>query len=557
MTMTATSSDDVHDKGLKPGTIGLLSSVVIGLASTAPAYSLAATLGFVTIAVGLQAPAIMILAFVPMLFIAISYQELNRVIPDCGTTFTWAAKAFGPRVGWMGGWGIVIADIIVMSNLAQIAGSYCFLLFGADGMAQNKFWVTFVGVAWIVVMTWICYIGIEVSTRLQYGLFGIELVVLVAFSAVALIKVYSGHAPEGSIHPALSWFNPADISSFSGFTEGILLAIFIYWGWDTAVAVNEETADKDKTPGRAAVISTVVLLATYAIVTVAAQAFAGIGDKGIGLANPDHQDDVLSSLGNAVLGSSLGKILILMTLTSAAASTQTTILPTARTTLSMAAYRAIPRSFGRIHPRYLTPTVSTVAMGVVSAVFYIGLTLISSDVLGDSILSVGLMIAFYYGLTGFACVWHFRSSLFESGRSFLLRGLLPLLGGLMLLGAFVKSASDMWASDYGDTSLFGVGGVFLMGIGSLLFGVVLMVGYNAVAPAYFRGEVLNRATPVLVLDDGLPVTALSLPDAASHEHLVLPPTTPDPTSDPTVDLTAPTSDPASNPASDPAADGKE
>jgi amino acid transporter len=522
MTTTIPDGEEVQDKGLKAGSIGLLSSVVIGLASTAPAYSLAATLGFVTISIGLQAPAIMLLAFVPMLFIAVAYQELNKVMPDCGTTFTWAARAFGPRVGWMGGWGVIAADIIVMANLAQIAGSYCFLLFGADDLAQKTWLVTLVGVAWIIVMTWICYIGIEVSTRIQYALFGIELVVLVVFSAVALIKVYAGHAPDGAIHPAISWFNPFAISSFSGFTEGVLLAIFIYWGWDTAVAVNEETADKDKTPGRAAVISTVVLLATYAIVTVAAQAFAGIGEKGIGLANPDHTDDVLSSLGNAVLGTGWGKILILMTLTSAAASTQTTILPTARTTLSMAAYRAIPRSFARIHPRYLTPTVSTVVMGVVSVAFYVGLTLISSDVLGDSITSVGLMIAFYYGLTGFACVWHFRSSLLDSGRHFLLRGLLPFLGGLMLLGAFVKSAIDMWAPDYGATSLGGVGGVFLMGVGSLVLGVVLMIGYNLVAPAYFRGEVLNAATPVVVLE-GDSVVGLTLPDSPSQERLVIPP----------------------------------
>ena len=488
-TTAADSGDTIADKGLKSGALGLMSSVVVGLASTAPAYSLAATLGFVAISVGLQAPAIMILAFVPMLFIALAYQELNRVMPDCGTTFTWATKAFGPRVGWLGGWGIVVADVIVMANLAQIAGSYGFLLFGAEDLATSKFWVTLVGVIWIAVMTWICYKGIEISARIQYALFGIELVVLVIFSAVALIKTYAGDPPAGSIHPAWAWFNPFAIPSFSGFTEGILLAIFIYWGWDTAVSINEETADKDRTPGRAAVISTVVLLATYAVVTVAAQAYAGVGETGRGLANPENTDDVLSGLGNAVLGSDLGKILILMTLTSAAASTQTTILPTARTTLSMAAYRAIPRVFARMHARNLTPTWSTVVMGVASVVFYVGLTLISENVLGDSITSVGLMIAFYYGLTGFACVWYFRRSIFDSARNFLLRGLLPLLGGLILLAAFLKSAVDMFATDYGDTSFAGVGGVFLMGIGALLLGVVLMEVYRAVAPDFFHGRV--------------------------------------------------------------------
>ena len=103
-----------------------------------------------------------------------------------------------------------------------------------------------------------------------------------------------------------------------------------------------------------------MLLVTYALVTVAAQAFAGVGDTGIGLDNPDNADDVLSVLGEAVFGGSgvgtvMSHLLILMVLTSAAASTQTTILPTARTTLSMAVYKALPASFARIHPRYLTP----------------------------------------------------------------------------------------------------------------------------------------------------------------------------------------------------------
>src|SRR3954464_11911056 len=154
------------DKGLKRGTVGLLSSIVIGTASTAPAYSLAATLGFVVIAVGVKAPAMMLLAFIPMYFIAVAYAELNKREPDCGTTFTWCTKAFGPRVGWLGGWGIIAADVIVMANLAQIAGSYGFLLFGADDLATSRFWVTVVGVLWIVVMTWICYKGIEVSARI-------------------------------------------------------------------------------------------------------------------------------------------------------------------------------------------------------------------------------------------------------------------------------------------------------------------------------------------------------------------------------------------------------
>ncbi|HET6875878.1 MAG TPA: hypothetical protein VFH70_13915, partial [Acidimicrobiales bacterium] len=117
-----------ESKGLKDGALGLLSNTVIAIASVAPAYSLAAALGFVVAYDGLQSPVVMLLAFIPMMFVAVGYSQLNRVVPDCGTTFTWGTKALGPKVGWMGGWGIIAADVIVMANLAQIAAQYMFEL---------------------------------------------------------------------------------------------------------------------------------------------------------------------------------------------------------------------------------------------------------------------------------------------------------------------------------------------------------------------------------------------------------------------------------------------
>jgi amino acid transporter len=512
------------DKGLKRGTVGLVSSIVIGMASTAPAYSLAATLGFVVIAVGVKAPAIMLLAFVPMYFIAVAYSELNKREPDCGTTFTWAARAFGPRTGWLGGWGLIAADVIVMANLAQIAGSYGFLLFGLDSLAESTFWTTVAGVLWIAVMTWVCYIGLEVSARLQYVLLSVEVVVLIAFAVYALVKVYAGDAPDGSLHPSLSWLWPSGLD-WSSLTEALLLAIFIYWGWDTAVAINEESDDPARTPGRAAILSTLLLLGTYAIVSIATVAFAGVGTSGIGLGNEENAEDVFNAIGPAVFGDDLGgrifqALLIISVLTSASASTQTTILPTARATLSMGAYRAIPRAFARIHPKYLSPSVSTIWMGAVSIAFYVGLTIVSDNVLEDSIAAVGLLIAFYYGLTGFACAWEFRRDL-PTPRDVVMRFVIPLLGGIMLLAIFVLACIEYADPDYGSTVLFGVGGVVVIGIGTLLLGAVLMFVYNAIAPAYFRGETLREGTPDLLLESPADQGRMRLPD--SYEETVIAP----------------------------------
>jgi amino acid transporter len=513
----------VGEKGLKGGALGLISSVVVGVASTAPAYSLAATLGFVVIAInGFQAPIITILAFVPMFFISYAYKEMNYADPDCGTTFTWATRAFGPKTGWLGGWGIVAADLLVMASLAQVAGQYVFFLVNANGIGANASsgWVLLIGVAWIILMTAICYVGIEISANFQKILLGIELTMLIVLAVVALVKVGNGSAPVGHLTPALSWFNPFDHFSATGFMAGFTLMLFIYWGWDTAVSVNEETADSQTVPGRAAVLSTLILLATYALVVMASQSYAGIGTTGGGLRNPANTTDVFHVMGVSIFGTSgFGNVMVhllyLMILSSAAASTQTTILPTARTTLSMAVYKAIPSTFARIHKRFLTPTVSTIAMGGVSIALYVAMNYVakSGNVILDSVQALGTMIAFYYGLTGFSCAWYYRRSLTESRRSLWLRGILPTTGGLILLGCLIYNFWHYWnpVNSYTSWNMpfpphWHMGGTFVLDFGVSVLGIVLMFVYKAIRPAYFRGEVLNRDTPTRVPEDiGTPV----------------------------------------------------
>lgn len=492
-------------KGLAVGTLGLVGSTVIGLASTAPVYSLAATLGFVVLAVGAQAPIAFILAFIPMFFVAFAYRELNRAVPDCGTTFTWATKAFGPWVGWMGGWGVAVAGMVVLANLAQIGGKYFWLLVNPS-IAENGFVVTVTGVVFIALMTFISYRGTEIGEKLQNVLLAIQYLALIVFVIAAVVAVATGTAPEGATAPDASWFNPFAFESTSGFVEAILLALFIYWGWDTCLALNEETKDPERTPGRAAILSTVILLVTYVGVTVAAMAYAGLGSAGLGLGNESNAEDVFFALKDVLFGP-WAWLLVVAVMVSAISSTQTTILPTARGTLAMAAYRALPKRFGSVHPRFHTPAFSTIVMGIISTLFYVGMTIVSEDFLSDTILSLGLAIAFYYAITGFACVWFFRRELFDSGRNVVFRFLFPLLGALMLTAAFVFSAIDMFDPQYGYTVLFGVGGVFVVGIGSLALGVVLMIVWSFFARSkpFFRGETLNETSEVLVPEETVPV----------------------------------------------------
>ncbi|NUK03432.1 APC family permease [Streptomyces lunaelactis] len=498
----------VREKGLGGNSVGLMGSAVIGISTVAPVYCLTSTLGSTAGEVGLQMPAVFLAGFLPMLLVAFAYRELNRVMPDCGTSFTWTVKAFGPRLGWMCGWGLVIATIIVLSNLAGVATSYFWLLAGEitgnasiAALDDNKAVHIVTCLALIAAATAVSYRGMTATKGVQYALVGLQLVVLALFVLMAFQKAGSGSFDTG-VDFSWSWMNPFAVESFSAFTAGLSLAIFIYWGWDACLTANEETTGSAKTPGRAALIAMVVLVGSYLAAGIAAQMAVGSGDKGLGLANPDTSDNVFAALAGPVMGPALGILLFIAVVASATASLQTTFIPVARTVLAMSAYEALPPSYAKVHPRFKTPGRATVMAGIATGVFYTVMTLVSEHVLVDTIYALGLMICFYYSITAFACAWYFRRDLFRSARDFLFKGFCPVLGGVLLTAVFGKTLYDMWDPAYGSGSaVFGVGSVFVIGVGLLALGLVIMFITERRSPAFFRGEVLTKETPALVVAD--------------------------------------------------------
>ncbi len=250
-----------------------------------------------------------LVAFVPMLLVAVAYRELNRAAPDCGTTFTWGTKAFGPWVGWMGGWGVAVSAIIVLANVAEISAVYTLRFLGLDGAAENLPLRVGLGLVFIVGMTWVSYRGIVISERIQNVLIVVQFLVLGVVSVGALYLVYTGGAGDQPSGRSGTGSPPFGVSG-SALAEAVILCIFIYWGWDACLAVSEETRDADRTPGRAALLATVILVVTYVLVAVAVQAYAGFGTTGIGLNNPENADDVLSTLGAPVGGAVLSGLLL-------------------------------------------------------------------------------------------------------------------------------------------------------------------------------------------------------------------------------------------------------
>jgi amino acid transporter len=491
---------------LEPDAIGFREALAVGIGSTAPAYSLAAVIGTVTVIVGFQAPGALLASFVPMFLIAAAFYYMNRADQDAGTTFSWVTRALGPWLGWLGGWAVCTTGILVIGSLADVGARYTYELVGWEDAASSKTAVMLLAVAYIVVMTAICIVGTELAAELQEVLIVLQVGALLLFAGVALYKVYDGSAPEGSSKPELSWLSPFAIDSTSTLVAALLIGVFIYWGWESAVNLTEETRDSSRTPGLAAVVSTVILLVTYVGVSIAVVAYAGLET----LAEYDDDDAIFAALGSDVLGSPLDKLVVLAIATSAIASTQTTIIPSSRTSFSMGRQTALPRVFAAVHPRFHTPWFSTAVIAALAIVWYVPVNLASENFLFDSITALSLMIAFYYALTGIACIVFYRRELTRSVKNFLFIGVGPLVGAAILGYLFVKSSIDFAdpENSYTGQDVLGLGVPFVIGMGFLLLGLALLVlwrlggnerffgrrAFEAVDPAVASGDAQPAAT---------------------------------------------------------------
>ena len=458
--------------GLAANSIGFVDAVSIGLNATSPAYSLAACLGPIVVLVGVAAPGVLLASFVPMLLIASAFLFLNRVDPDCGTTFSWVTRAMGPWLGWMGGWAIAMTGVLVVGSLADVGVRFTLLMFGQDQLASNDVFVMGLAVVLILVMTWICVVGTELSGRIQTVFTLIQVVALLIFIGVAIYKAASGQGLPGAVMPSIDWLNPF-AQGTAALTAGLLLGVFAYWGWESAVNLNEETTDSSSTPGRAALLSTVILLVTYVGTAIAVLMLVGPSFLS---KSADEEEMVFALIAREALGG-FGWIVLLAVAMSAIASTQTTIIPASRTALSMARRTAIPAYFGQVSIKHRTPAVSTWWVAIIAIVWYVGVRFISENALFDSLTALSLLIAFYYSLTGFACAIYYRKMLTRSVKGFLLIGVGPVFGGLLLVWLLVMSVISMSdpANSFGGVSWFGLGPPLVIGIFLFVLGAFFMV----------------------------------------------------------------------------------
>ena len=433
--------------GLKADSLSFFESLVMGVAGSAPGYTIAVTTGVLLATAGTLSPSALVIFAVPMLGIAIAYRALNRHTVSAGAAYQWTTAVLGKLPGFLSGWALLIAALVFMVT-GSIPAATASLNFIDPSLAGNVFVTTSVASLWFVVVALVLIMGIEITSKVQLVMTGVELIIL----TFVLIAAFAHVAEHGAVNAfSWSWFGFG--FSRESFAASALVVVFFYWGWDVTANLGEETKDAHETAGNGGFSSVIVTIFYYLGFTIAAMFLFALGDA------KSLTDNIIYNLAVASgLGRSGGLAASLAVILSSIATLETTMLQFSRTLFAMGRDGAMPHLFGRVSRKTQSPVRAMYLLIGIGLVLLWASSLMPSvsAIITASVNAVAIQVTYYYGLAGLVAAWRFRG---EQGLKWLVLCLYPGLSGLSLigLGIYAITTFDL------ITQIVGVGG-FLLGI---------------------------------------------------------------------------------------------
>ncbi len=390
---------------LAKNSLGVFEAVIMGIAGTAPAFSVAVTTATIVAAVGVLSVGSIVYCGLIMFGITLAFIHLSKMTPNAGAAYAWVGQVFGPRWGFFAGWGLLVASVFFMVS-ATIPAATSTLVLLAPNRVESTHWVAGTAALWLTAVTLVVMRGIKHSSYTQLTLTIFETVILVALIVGAFIQY--GGAPMHA--PSLIWVTP---NSFSPqiFATGALTAIFFFWGWDVTMNLSEEARGTKSAAGGAAGVGAfwsvlnMILFFTIMMVVV----LIVLNDQEI--ANADT--NILLAVATKLFPSPWNYLAVFCTIVSTVGTIETQILQFSRSMFAMARDRMLHPVYARVHSEWQTPWVATLVIWGLGMMLLFTSSYMPSvkTILESSILAIGFQICFYMSLAGFACAWHYRTKL--------------------------------------------------------------------------------------------------------------------------------------------------
>ncbi|AIU25536.1 amino acid permease [Pandoraea pnomenusa] len=430
---------------LNANSLGLVESVIMGIAGTAPAYSIEITTSTIIGTSGTLSAASILVCGLIMFGIAFAFINMNRAVASAGTSYSWVSMVFGRTLGFFAGWALLVLCCVFMVSAMIPAANATLLIFDRP-MMNNVHYVTLIAAAWLTVVSAVVVKGIKLTSYVQVLMTIVEGVILLAI-IVASFLVFP-HAPQ---HPfELHWFSPLAFTP-AQFANGALVAIFFFYGWDVTMNLSEETRDSNRTPGRAAFWSMVFLMVFFLVFIVIT--LLGLSDAEI----QHYNTNIIFAISEKLFGQTWGYVAIVAVLLSTVGTVETQVLQFTRTLFAKSRDGALHHRYARLHARWQTPHIAIFFIWVAG----MALLLMSSYlptinvILQDSITAIGFQICFYLGLTGLACGWYYRKTITKGPWTAVTHVIWPVASGLFLFFIALYSIPTFdWV-----TNVVGMGGI--------------------------------------------------------------------------------------------------
>jgi amino acid transporter len=447
--------------------VGLGDAIIMGLSSSGPAQTLAVSLAGLVAVSGYSGVVPILICFVPMMGIAVAYQRLNRWDQSSGATYTWVAKVFHPYLGFLSGWMILLYYTLGTTTLTIPAGVYTLDLL-APSFVDNHWAIFLAGAVWNLLITALAIAGLKVVARFEWVIVVFQYAVLLIVASVALAALLHGTT---AVRFSWTWFSWSGLGGMKGLMGGILIACFMYSGWDASIYVNEETTDRANNPGKAALASVVMLALVYSLVTFAFQSVLSPGEM------QAHAGNVLSAVSGRLMHEPWDSVMALVVLTGTLATLQAAVVSAARVGLAMSRDRVMPKFFQRLSPGGASPWAATLTMSAINLLL-LALALGTSTIaaaLSNAASSLGLISIVFYGITAAAALWQQRATLASSAGNLILGGMLPLIGVAFSVWVLVESLSTGAVTTT----------VMLYGLGSIFAGAIVALFLHRIMGASF------------------------------------------------------------------------
>ena len=446
---------------LEQNALGLLHAVVMGVAGTAPSFSIAASASILIAASGRFAPAIVLYCGLTMLGIALAFSRFNRDDPNAGASFIWVSRIFGPTMGFLAGWSVLATSVLFMASATLPAASATLLLI-APRFEHDQTVLTLVALAWLLAVSAVTLRGTAVTARIQSAMIILEFAVLAVIGTASLLQL----GPEAARQFDWTSFSLAGLDT-DGFVSGAVISLFLFWGWDISLNLAEETRNGQHASGLGAVLAMLVLIVIFTVFH--AVALVALDEARIAAAGTN----LIFVVADTLFPRPWSLLAIVVVMLSTVGALATTTLGFSRTLFAKSRHGVLHPRWQALHPRWHTPHQATLLFAALGAALLLASLAIDNvaEVLKIAVTAVGLQAAFYYSLTGYACAWAHRKASHGSLLELLLTVIWPAASATALLAAAVLLARDFDAL------------TTVIGIGTILAGLVPMLLQRHKPPA--------------------------------------------------------------------------